>query len=656
MSKNNGRRTLPWRQVGHRRWEPLDEARQLQERLDREAATNEQFQEIHDAGIDVVMQDGPRSIRPDPLDTNPSHYFEQNARRRARSANQEAQDQPAAHRRYPPHHGASLHQPTLTQLAIDGNILPLNHPNQEGRRRRQEALAEAARQRRHSPADEDRNRPLGTNQQAQADSLAERFRRNRPHQIEREVAQALTLRHLNDVTGSRPDYTPPTPNYSPDPATYRTPSSQATNPQGRRAGPGQPTPTPTPVTPQMNNDMDDIEGGGGNVEQVAQNGVNQGRPGALQQGGATKYNYLPRNINEKEITLNIQRMVRFDLISRAETFGSLVTDTYGALWNGAPGTVRTSEWRFIPNQTWECYLTPVLSRQILDLAGWGGEIKMEHCGVHVFNTRLAMQLPQETGFLITVDKPYFKVYEDKPRELFGHGFLGAGAADIAPSANEITNGNVHHNVQNLTPTDLPAYLHSLQGAIAQTAQTVTDTQLNLESSGGIEFYQPGDEFAKSWKISGEYTPVQVLQGTALYGQLDFTDAAAGATIRGYIGYNLPVHSITRYSTSPVYAVEERSKAHGNCPNMVLMTIPDINSINIGGGDFTIQSELQMNVTYTAAVTIKRYDDPNWTVSVTTTGGNGAQYLTAAAAYLHPRRKRGDGVYGSTRPEQGAWLV
>lgn len=664
MGDRNRGRTFPkgWQRGWQSRRPPLEEARILQERIDAQVAANEQFQEIHDAGIDVQIQGGPNSIR-DPLLDNPSHYFEENARRRARSSNQNAQldaAQRPAKRGQPEdifrigagraNHGQRLHQPTLTQLAIDRNILPLNHPNQEGRRRRSQAQLEAIRQRRPSFDDSNRQRNLGTNPAAQSLSLAERFRRGRPQDIERRVADALTQRHLRDVTGGPLDYTPPTPNYSPP--TTNTPSSQATNPQNRRAGPGQPTPTPTPVTPLMNNDMDDVEGGGGNVEEVRQNGVNQGAPGNLQSGGGAPYNYIPRNIHQRKLNFKIQRTVRYDLPSRAETFFEVVSGAiYATQWNGLQATSLRNEWRFIPNQTYECYFTPKQTRDVMQAAGWRGSIRPLKTSIHVFNTRLAMQLPQEMGFLITVDKPYFKVYEDNDRQLFGHGTIGSTIAQIRPSLNLINNTTVHLDAPALTPVNYPDYIHTLEGTVGDNAINRLNTQLNLETSGGIEFYQPGDEFYKSWTIHADHTPLQNLNGDGETAQLEL--GLPNGTISGFIGYKLPTYNIANYSTDTNIALSSRPTGHGSDPNMVLITIPDITSINIGGGDFNITSELQMNVTYTMDVEVCRESDLSWNPSIDTDAFTGVTYLEAGATAYGVFRNRAQGVYGSTRPQAGA---
>lgn len=636
-----------WGQNG-RRWEPLEEARRLQQQIDEQIAINEQSQEAHDAGYHVVVPQAGLQSRDDPLRANPSHYFEENAKRRARSSNQDAQGQPTAKRRGQPedifrigagraNHGQRLTQPTLPQLAIDNNLTTPHNPNREGLQRRTEAVRRAQLIR----ALQQENQNNGFSEHNISGSEAARQRAEA-------AAEQLAARHRKQVTGTKPDFRPP-----PTQTQTQQPTNTATNPQARRPGPGQPTPTPM----EIEDDQDQDVPMGPNVQERAQPGNNIGRQGALQSGGATKYNYLPRSINEKYFTLSFQRMVRYDLMSRAETFGSLASTGWGTHWNGGPATIRTSEWRFIPNQTWEMYLTPVQSRQIMDLCGWGGEIKPERCGIHVMNTRLAMQLPQETGYLITVDKPYFKVYEDKPRELFGHGYIGEVAADIAPSANAIIEASTHFNRQNLEPIGLPSYFHTVPGVITESAQTLTDTQLNLESSGGIEFYQPGDTFAKTWDLSGvDFTPIQGLSATGINIQLNTQNGTAASTLRGHLGYVLGDKNVTRYSTDEAKTLTRDASRAGIGPNMVLITIPDVNSVNIGGGDFSITSELQMNITYDIVVTVHRYDDPNFNAGITTVGPTGVQVVTAAEAYKYMRRQRGDGVYASSRPEIGAYTI
>nr|QTE04060.1 MAG: hypothetical protein [Turdus pallidus parvoviridae sp.] len=653
QDKNKSRsRPRNWGQNQRRQWEPLEEARLLQQRIDEQIALNEQAQEAHDAGHNVTIPGtGLQSIR-DPLLDNPSHYFEFNARQRGITRQRTGRDrtepdlrQRASRQRTGtrPRHGEldirPRNQPTLPQLAIDGNILTPHNPNREGEQRRAQAVAEALRlststneldpdfARFNNTGFNANNRSGGEaarqRAEAAAEALAQRTR----------AARNITQTHLRDVTGGPLDFTPP--------------PTQATNPQDRRPGPGQPTPTPMQI-----DDIDD-EPMGPNVQETAQPGNNIGRQGALQSGGGQKYNYLPRSINEKYFTLSFQHMVRYDLVSRAENFGVL-TPSAADMWNGSPGSLRTSEWRYIPNQTWELYLTPVQSRQILDLVGWGGEIKPERCGIHIMNTRLAMQLPQETGFLITVDKPYFKVYEDKPRELFGHGYTGQPVAQIYPSVNALSTTFTHGGKQNLEPVDLPQYVHTMPGVVANDATTLAETQLNLESSGGIEFYQPGDSFAKSWDLNADFTPIQGLTGTGYSGQVNAAEAGAFSVLTGYLGYTLGNKNITNYNTDTSKTISLDFARSAASPNMVLITIPDVNSVNIGAGTFNITSELQMNVTYNIVVSVHRYDDPNFTASITTHAPSGSQVIEAANAYKTMRKQRGDGVYISSRPAYGSY--
>lgn len=535
-----------------------------------------------------------------------------------------------------------IHNAGGQRLLLDANNNVSAHPNQPSSHRKRPLFQISNRDRWDYIPKAKRARevtdpePLqGPNKPAQSTLTQHGVTRGRLQPHQNAPTNRLTNVHKSQVRGSPL-------NFDPLPRTHPT----QYNPT--REGVDADTP-PTP-TNNMNND-DNMDGGGGNVEERGPVGqTNQGRPGALVAGGGTKYNYIPRHVSQTEFNLCFRKTVRYDLESQVETLQTFIPGA--TIWNGTPGTFVGHPWCFLPNQTFELYTTPGQVREMMNLAGWNGSFKPTAASVHIFNTRLAMQLPQETGFLITVDKPYWKVYEDTVYQLFGHGVSGAGAPP--PSGNAVSAAQTHTDTQNLTPVGLPQYIHTVAGTVTDDEASRMLNQLQFETTGGVEFYQPGDEIYKQWDIDTPWTSINNQQNTANNTEFNMDSAGSPGQFFGYLTGKQHNFNISRYSTDPADALTTRVPASGKPPPMLLMSVPTINSINVGGGTFLIQSELQMNVTYELNMLIKREPDNNYNPQISTIATSGRQALGTGLGESMPFRNRANASYASSRPTSGAY--
>lgn len=386
------------------------------------------------------------------------------------------------------------------------------------------------------------------------------------------------------------------------------------------------------------NAEDDVMGSSG---ATALNGVKKGDgPGGFASvGGANAgYNKIPRHMHDRKFTLTCKKVVRYDCLGSAEdTMVRTLNNTIwissgsGGILEPGPGTTIDYGWHYIPNQTLECYCTPQFSSDIFMMCGLQGSMKVKHCGVKVFNTRMAVTMPSVDGFLVTTDKPYFKCYEDKERILFGHGVIGGGASNIRPSANLLTSAMIHHGINNMTPIQLPSYQHTVQ--FDATTIDPSLVQLPLETYGGVEYYQPGDTIAKSWNLDGPAMNMKEFS-TNVSSELPIYNPA-GATqnniqlVSGYIGGLLGNFPIARYTTPELDLVStitrsNRSEAVQTAPPMFLISTPNYTNTTVGATQFTIQTELATTVEYTITVEINRISNYNWATGYQLQFGVGIQ--------------------------------
>jgi hypothetical protein len=268
----------------------------------------------------------------------------------------------------------------------------------------------------------------------------------------------------------------------------------------------------------------------------------------------------------------------------------------------------------------ECYITPQNAAEIFMMAGKCGGFRMVECEMKILNTRLSMSLPIQPTNLTSTDKPYFKCFEDKQSFLYGHGILNQPAPQIYPSVNGVDDTNFHNTVTNMTQVPMPNYLHSVQSGALQDPLNI---QLPIESTGGVEYYSPGDQVAFKWPINGRLTAIgdhQIRSDVLEYEWKSGTGIAANPRLCGFIGYTSPFVNYGRYpreggitydytdgflnSTTTPHPEEFCQQ-----PPMVLLQCPTIEGV--GDGGFEIQTNLQCTVVYSGIVEVRRMIVPAW---------------------------------------------
>lgn len=389
-------------------------------------------------------------------------------------------------------------------------------------------------------------------------------------------------------------------------------------------------------------------------------------------GGTNKYNYIPRALHEKSFTLHFQKVVRYDFPGLNE---AIITQTAVPLgWRSpinslTPATDFQEGWRYLPNMTYECYVNTQEANDIFQLAGVNGMLQPKHCSIKIFNTRLAMQLPLTTDAqVVTTDKPYFKVYEDTERILFGHATFGSSPANAAPCPNLPSSADMHMgvNINALGAVSAPIYKHRVEGTV--TGNTLGH-QMYLESRGGVEYYQAGDDVTKEWELHGPPTNLKDINGDPNTGEISVLTATAGNAymqdLLGYIGATLPVFPINRY-ISPIVsesstqgplafgAGTNRSESMMTTPNMLLVTCPTVSSTTIGATEFDIQTELQTLVQYNMTVEVYRTPEYSAASGSYAMNAGGIVNYDGGQSNRHYRRMP-KGVYVSSRQfGNGPW--
>nr|QTE04050.1 MAG: hypothetical protein [Turdus hortulorum parvoviridae sp.] len=379
-------------------------------------------------------------------------------------------------------------------------------------------------------------------------------------------------------------------------------------------------------------------------------------PGGFASVGAagSGYNKIPRHMHDRSFTLTCKKVVRYDCLGTPED--TMVRTINNTIWISSgttgeavegPGTTIDYGWKYIPNQTLECYFTPQFSSELYNMCGLNGSMNVKHCGVRVFNTRMAVTMPSVDGYLVTTDKPYFKSYEDTERILFGHGIVGGTAGNIRPSANLLTDAMLHVGIRpNMTPIQLPTYLHTVQ--FDATTIEPSLLQLPLETYGGVEYYQPGDNIEKSWTLSGPAMNLKEFS-TAISSELPVYNPA-GTTqnnaqlITGYIGGLLGNFPIARYTTPELDVVESiarsnRSEAVQTAPPMFLISSPNYTNTTVGTTQFLIQTELATTVEYTITVEVHRMANYNWATGYQLQTGLGIQSVNGQTQVVRQMDKQ-----------------
>lgn len=342
----------------------------------------------------------------------------------------------------------------------------------------------------------------------------------------------------------------------------------------------------------------DTDEGGGSIASNFSTGVNA---------------IIPRTPSQHTYYIHTQRTVRYDVPGSNEgayTFDGGIADLFGAAIAGTP---IVTPWYFLPTQTAECYMTPSTTAELFQLAGPRGKFRFIDCEVDILNTRLSMNLPLQATTLTSTDKPYFKCFEDKDQILFGHGFLSQAVTEIYPSTNAVTPAVFHETVTNMTGLPLPVYKHSVIGG-PYTDQPAF--QLPLESTGGVQYYSPGDTVHFGWKVNGRATAIlpQSFAGGGLGREWWMSVDPETKRMRGFIGYYEPAVDFGRYPqiTTADTALNQISTLHPEeyClqPPPVLIQCPNVTS---QGAGFDIVTQLHITVTYSAVLEVTREKMFSW---------------------------------------------
>lgn len=440
--------------------------------------------------------------------------------------------------------------------------------------------------------------------------------------------------------------------------------------------------TPSSMNPEEvavpdNNSMADTEA---EVPDQVMGGTvgNGGSGGVNNDGGNACIARIPRHVHNRKFTIMCQKTVRYDFPGLSQNVSVFDSTTQGkaTIWNGGPGTGVNWGWRYIPNQSSECYLTPQACADIYQLGGVQGTVKFLHAGVKVFNTRIATRMQSQANEIINMDKPYFKVYEDTDRILFGHTQANVGdTAFVAPCANYIstlTTGqtppgppntrNIHIGVPNLTPLSAPLYWHTIETAVTDSTNNQHTLQSMLESTGGVELYQAGTELEFDWKLRGPAMALKAFNNETGNGQMSnvpIQGAANGNSILStLLGAQLEDFPITRYlnyTTNTTSGQSERSEVHNSTPNMLLLTCPTLDNTTLGATDFVIDTELQTLVTYNLVVEVERQGVYHFGSSFSLTAATGLLNETDEANRVFRKAPKG-AIFSSRSRLIGPYMV
>ena len=253
--------------------------------------------------------------------------------------------------------------------------------------------------------------------------------------------------------------------------------------------------------------------------------------------GSIPRGLLPRNT--RTFTFNKLRRFRFttSLISR-----SVLNSPYNA-------DIVKYDWCIIPNNnlSWFCCAADFTHMFGPGICGF----RVNKIGIRGFAPKISVVQPFNSTALVSPERPYFMIFVDERRLLFPQGAntqCNTGQQNYSPNVaimppERLSASTFNNNYQGFsTPVDLPNYVHAHIRPFKSSYKIVRETNVNnvtvpnhveflpptattkmsdvemfldIDSLGGIQLMESGQQFVYQETVSGEMMDVQDLGDLAL---------------------------------------------------------------------------------------------------------------------------------------------